>query len=250
MASLEGYIVFNAEMFLRTGLRVGGGGDRTEIGGIENPIIKNPVTGEPYIPGSSIKGKLRSIMEWEFGKVGEDGKPCDCADVNCPVCRVFGVGGYKVNLELGPTRLIVRDALMTEATHKQYMDIVKETGLPPIEKKFENTINRRRGSAQLPRIMERIPAGMSMDFEIAYRVFNMNNDAEKDMMMYMEFLKVVKFLESDTLGGSGSRGYGRVEIRGAKVTFNFRDRTKFAQPIGAIEQAVRELFPARVAAAA
>jgi CRISPR-associated protein Csm3 len=243
MASLEGYIVMSADMHLRTGLRVGSSNDQTEIGGIENPIIKNPVNGEPYVPGSSIKGKLRSIMEWQFGKVGSNGKPCECAQTDCPVCRVFGIGGYKSNMDLGPTRLIVRDALFTDDSREEYLDYLEETGEPPIEQKFENTIDRRKGSARLPRIMERIPAGFDMDFEVTFRVFNINEDAETDLKMYNELLRVIKFLESDTLGGSGSRGYGRVEFRDVDLDFNFRELSEYQEAVDSIRDSAAGFFP-------
>ncbi|MFP4687819.1 MAG: type III-A CRISPR-associated RAMP protein Csm3 [bacterium] len=243
MASLEGYIVFSSDMYLRTGLRVGSGGDKTEIGGIENPIIKNPVNGEPYVPGSSIKGKLRSIMEWQFDKVGGNGRPCECSKIDCPVCRIFGIGSYKTNVDMGPPRLIVRDAIFNEDSREKYIDILDETGEPPIEKKFENTIDRRKGSARMPRIMERIPAGFSMDFEVTYRVMNIQDDVNIDLQMYPELLRVIKFLESDTLGGSGSRGYGRVEFRNVSLDFNFRDLSAHQQGIDNIKQAAANFFP-------
>src|SRR3989338_11494456 len=57
-----------------SGLRIGGSKDTIEIGGMDNPIIRNPLDKFPYIPGSSIKGKMRSLLEWEIdGKLGRDG---------------------------------------------------------------------------------------------------------------------------------------------------------------------------------
>ena len=73
-----------------TGLHIGAGNDKVEIGGMDNPIIRNPLTQEPYIPGSSIKGKMRSLLEWHLNKLGTDGKPCSCGNADCKICRVFG----------------------------------------------------------------------------------------------------------------------------------------------------------------
>ena len=100
---------------VETGLHIGAGNDVIEIGGMDNPIIRNPKTKMPYIPGSSVKGKMRSLMEWKLGKVAQNnGKPCSCG--KCEVCRVFGVSAANRSDEeeqagqRGPTRLIVRDA--------------------------------------------------------------------------------------------------------------------------------------------
>ena len=65
-----------------TGLHIGGNNDEIKIGGIDNPVIKNPLTNEPYIPGSSLKGKIRSLIEWQFNAMTEDGKPADVTNKN------------------------------------------------------------------------------------------------------------------------------------------------------------------------
>src|SRR5690348_8184085 len=88
-----------------SGLRVGGSDELLQIGGADLTCIKHPVTLEPYIPGSSIKGKMRSELEQQLGQFSAGGhEPCDCARLTCLVCRVFGPH-KKPNHDLGPTRL-------------------------------------------------------------------------------------------------------------------------------------------------
>ena len=54
---------------LRSGLRIGASEGEIRIGGVDNQVIRHPHTGRPYIPGSSLKGKVRSLLEWLSGAV-------------------------------------------------------------------------------------------------------------------------------------------------------------------------------------
>ena len=66
----------SGQIELVSGLHIGSGNAEMHIGGTDNPVIKNPVTNQPYIPGSSLKGKMRSLLEWRAGVVGvAEGKP-------------------------------------------------------------------------------------------------------------------------------------------------------------------------------
>ena len=128
-----------------SGLHIGGSQDELKIGGSDNPVIKNPETGKPYIPGSSLKGKMRAELEKKLGKSGRNpDNPCGCAERSCPVCRVFGAH-MNTRSELGPSRIIVRDGRLVRGGH--------------IENKSENVINRRTGAAQHPRSNERVVEG-------------------------------------------------------------------------------------------
>ncbi|MGD9927943.1 MAG: type III-A CRISPR-associated RAMP protein Csm3, partial [Sphaerochaeta sp.] len=110
------------KIVVKTGLHIGAGNDKVEIGGMDNPIIRNPLNREPYIPGSSIKGKMRSLLEWKLGKIDTESKkpggPCSCGKADCQICRVFGSANNSRNsastIEKGPTRLIVRDATLSD----------------------------------------------------------------------------------------------------------------------------------------
>lgn len=206
----------SAEIRILTGLHIGAGNDRIEIGGIDNPVLKHPHTNEPYIPGSSIKGRIRFLLEWAFGKVRDDGKPWgsddkahqtnDPAD---PILRIFG--NALKDWKGGPTRLIVRDAPLKP-------EWVKETlaaGLPLTEEKTEVVIDRIQGKAHDkigPRQTERVPAGAVFEFAFGFRLYDTGDGGKRDQDCFNWFLGGLSLLEQDALGGSGSRGYGRIRF--------------------------------------
>lgn len=200
----------NGKVRVRTGLHIGGGDASMEIGGMDNPIIKNPVNNEPYIPGSSLKGKMRSLLEWELDRLHSEGKVHKCLDnekaMQCPICRVFGVSaGEKLNL--GPTRLVVRDCPLSEEARARVQD-----GMPVVEEKNENSINRITAVAN-PRPLERVVPGVTFDLNISFKVLDMGDDGRTDEANYKEVvLKGLALVQEDFLGGGGSRGNGRVEF--------------------------------------
>lgn len=191
----------------QTGLRIGGTKETAGIGETDNPVIRHPVTRFPYIPGSSLKGKLRSLMEMRHSPLAQNtGKPCDCGD--CPMCRLFGCGSTKNTKE--PGRLIFRDAFMTAETRDKL-----EGALPGsyVEVKSEIQMNRKLGSTQHGslRQMERIPEGAQFDFSFSVRLFK--EDTASRRQEYLKLLaEAFAMLEQDYLGGCGSRGYGKVKI--------------------------------------
>lgn len=197
---------------LVSGLHIGMGKDAIEIGGIDSPVVKHPHNGMPYIPGSSLKGKLRSLLEWHLGKLelngavwgsDRDGR-YDGAD---PVLRIFGTTHKE--WKDGPTRLLVRDAMLNDDWKKNIID----RNLPLTEEKFENNINRIQGKAGIGiRKIERVPAGALFNFEMVYRVFDLNDQGAADKKNLKHLLQAMQLLELDALGGSGSRGYGRVRF--------------------------------------
>jgi len=207
---LKKIITIRGQIVLKTGLHIGGSKDDIEIGGIDNPVIRHPLTKEPYIPGSSLKGKMRSLMEYLYNKVSDNGSPHNCADINCIVCRIFGTS--KEGWEGGPTRLIVRDAFLDDNWKKEILN----SGLSLFEEKIENTIDRIGGHTIRGglRHMERVPEGAIFDFEIALRVFDIDENEEfgGEIRLLNEIKKALRLLELDTLGGSGSRGYGKIKF--------------------------------------
>ena len=196
------------KIVVKTGLHIGAGNDKVEIGGMDNPIIRNPLTREPYIPGSSIKGKMRSLLEWKLDKVlASSGKPCSCGKADCPICRVFGSANNPKNVdkEKGPTRIIVRDAVLAETWSKKFRE-----GESLIEEKNENSLNRITAEAN-PRPIERVVPGVEFDFEIAYRVIDTGDNGSIDEKNYKEVvLDGLKLLQDDYLGGGGTRGNGQI----------------------------------------
>ncbi len=204
-SKLTHYKTFRGTLTALTGLRIGGSKESIEVGGLENTIIRHPITDLPYIPGSSIKGKMRSLLEHRLGRISDKGEPCGCG--NCMVCRVFGPH-KNVRHQLGPTRILVRDAALTPDCERDLKLAQKERGLNFAEVKTENLVNRNTGTAEHPRTQERVPAGIQFDFEIAVRIFENDNEAEM-----VDFVKQgLTLLQQDYLGSSGSRGYGKVQL--------------------------------------
>lgn len=204
------------KIVVKTGLHIGAGNDKVEIGGMDNPIIRNPITREPYIPGSSIKGKMRSLLEWKLGVLkNTNGKPCSCGKADCPICRVFGSANNSKTSDdaksRGPTRLIVRDAILSAEDSKKLED-----GKPIVEEKSENSLNRITAEA-MPRPIERVVPGVSFDFEMSYRVIDTEDGGETDRKLFTSVvLEAMKMLQEDYLGGGGSRGSGQIEFKDLK----------------------------------
>lgn len=205
---------------LLSGLHIGGGSDAMHIGGIDNPVIKHPHTQVPYIPGSSIKGKVRSLLEWYFGLVEyNQGKPIgfkqlekvteEQREPTKNIIKLFGVsGGDNLNInqakDIGPSRLSFRDAMPSEA----WLQEASDNAWLLTEAKSENSINRIAGVAENPRQTERVPAGAQFEFSLQMKVL----DSDDEQAMLDTLLKGLRLLEMDALGGSGSRGYGRVRL--------------------------------------
>jgi len=204
-------------MFIRTvgatlqcvsGLRIGGSQDDLQIGGTDLPVIKHPVTQRPYIPGSSLKGKMRAELEKEHDKhgVNDASKPCDCAQPQCPICLIFGA--HTNRSTLGPSRLIVRDAPVT--------------GSYDIEIKAENIIDRAKGSARDLRQLERVAAEATFNLELRVQVFDVDEAfSYKDQRGEKALLAVVRegllLVQETGLGGGISRGCGHVRIKDLKL---------------------------------
>lgn len=200
------------EIEILTGLHIGGGDDVMKIGGIDNPIIKDTNTNHPYIPGSSIKGKMRSLLEWHIGVVGiGDGKAFGSDKLNNPLfgdqkiktdvenlIRLFGDSNTKSKGVYGITRISVGDCKLSESSKNMKLS----------EAKYENVIDRKKGTAEHPRQTERVPAGVKFDFDIRVKV--LDGDDEKALMDMVQ--QGIELIESDYLGGNGSRGYGRVKF--------------------------------------
>ena len=198
---LEKVRTIEGRIRVETGLHIGASSENIEIGGLDNPIIKDPLPGSnaPYIPGSSLKGKLRSLVEIKEGRYASN---------ECPVCPVFGTSAAK-RFESGPTRVVVRDAYLSAFRYNDVLESWSErfkNGDLPMEIKYENAINRITGEAN-PRPLERVPAGVEFDFNIAFKVFE--GDPED---YFTTVLKGMRMLELDALGGAGSRGCGQIKF--------------------------------------
>ena len=207
MKQLVKKIKINTSITLITGLHIGGNSENVEIGGIDNPVIKLASKGDvPYIPGSSLKGKIRCLLEQVAGapKVGLDPK----------VNNLFGITESKANNTTNqPSKIIVRDAMLSDESKKMLLDC-DNLDMPYTENKFENVIDRVKGIAQHPRQTERVPAGAEFCAEFIINIWD--DDNEQEMMALFE--KGIRLLENDYLGGSGSRGYGQIKFGEMKKT--------------------------------
>ncbi len=206
----------HGKLVAESGLRIGAERGEMEIGGVDNPVVRNPLTNEPYIPGSSIKGKMRALMEWALGKVSAEAdlkkSAHQCDDPECPICRVFGSAANVQVPERGPTRLIVRDAHLTEESREKLQRMSQAKGLLFTEAKQEVFVPRLGGDAN-PRTTERVPAGAEFTFEMIYKVFDMGDGGAIDERYFEEVVKRgLELLELDALGGHTSRGYGKIRL--------------------------------------
>lgn len=220
MAKLEKKIKIEATITLLTGLHIGGNSDNVEIGGIDLPVIKLATKdGQPYIPGSSLKGKMRCLLEQSFGisKVGDIG--CEKESGRMNVRDLFGYAGGKSDAK--PSRIIVRDAMLTEESEKA-LRTTDNLDMPYTENKNENRIDRVLGTASDPRQIERVPAGAKFKAEFIINKWDDDNEQEQRKL----FDEAIRLLENDYLGGSGSRGYGQVKIDILSTTTVFDRKEK------------------------
>ncbi len=238
MIQLEGRVFLRGNIHAVTGLHVGGAAGNLEIGGVDSPVIRDPLSDRPFIPGSSIRGKMRSLSERLHGKEQNfvinrtRGKEvyihtCQAGDMpkdnvaldewrasyqskfeECPVCSIFGVTGDEPVPH--PTTLIVRDARLNDDSAAA-LDKAR-TDLPFTEVKWEATIDRVT-SAATPRQIERVPAGAVFEgFELVYSIYNTTGQDH-----FKHLLTALTLVEEDYLGGLGARGSGQVKFELTEV---------------------------------
>ncbi|HOJ19699.1 MAG TPA: type III-A CRISPR-associated RAMP protein Csm3 [Ignavibacteriaceae bacterium] len=233
---LFGNFVIAGTITTKEGLHIGAPKESIEIGGIDSPVIKHPITGAPYIPGSSLKGKMRSIIEkstmaslkgFRYNRSDRNQKivqhVCDDIEysynpndhlgaIKCPVCRVYGSTGDNGGKNY-PARILVRDCYLSDNDYLMMDEIYM------FEAKTETAINRITAEAN-PRTIERVPEGAKFSFEIIYRVFckpdspNIIGSAELAYVKHdiKNIFEVLALIQRDSLGGNISRGSGKVEF--------------------------------------
>ncbi|MEM0134451.1 MAG: type III-A CRISPR-associated RAMP protein Csm3 [Thermoplasmatales archaeon] len=225
----EKNIVMELEIEILTGLHIGGSSEGLKIGGSDSPVITTDTEYEghkisvPYIPGSSIKGKMRNLLLTLYG-VRENDR-MKFAHEHADLDKIFGLpaeDGGKSG-EISRTRLIVRDALPTEASIKSIM----ESSGTFFEVKGENTINPVTGKAT-PRFMDRVVPGLKFKGEIVIQIFK--GDQEKKFLNYIQ--EGLELINDTYLGGQGSRGYGKVKIKTLPTNQKgLKDYEKLAQDL-------------------
>jgi len=220
---LQKIIELKGQLILESNLHIGSGNIEMHIGGTDNPIIKHPHTLEPYIPGSSIKGKVRSLIELSSGAAAmahKDGGITSfktLSSVNTPeakkeieaILKIFGFSGSDKSdaaaKDLGPTRASFADCFL----NKEWKDEATKNLWPLAIEKSETAIDRISGTAKNGslRQTEMVPAGAVFDFKLSFKIYG-----DDDKKLFEKLKDGLKLLEKDALGGYGSRGYGRIRF--------------------------------------
>ncbi len=197
-------IIIKGEIKALSGIRVGGSSSVLSIGGVDSPVIRNPLTNKPYIPGSSIKGKMRSLIEIRDGTIGNKsmGKvnngPSENPNTNSS--KLFGCSSGDEKQR--SSRIIVYDADLLN-DDKDFVN----TDLPYTESKTEVVIDRIT-SAATPRTFERVPAEARFRLNMVLNIF----DIDDEKQLVNDTFAGLLLIENDYLGGCGSRGYGKVKF--------------------------------------
>ena len=195
---MYGKILIQCDLIVRTGMHIGASGAFSAIGAVDSPVVRDTLTGNPIVPGSSLKGKLRTLLARSFS--GDIEHMPDFKNDEAPILRLFGSAD-----PVRAARLQFADCFVN---NKEQM---KAVGLTEV--KFENAINRINSVAN-PRQIERVVPGTSFGVNIVYE-FSGTSEAEKDLAL---LAKGMKLLQLDYLGGHGSRGSGRVSFTNFRLT--------------------------------
>ncbi len=215
---LERKIFIKGEIEILTGLHIGGSSMGLSIGGADKVVVRNPVTNRPYIPGSSLKGKMRSLLEKSMGLVDIDfkvnnkgekewfGKLCENPDEN--VVQLFGYPAEKggTSDKYAPTRLTVRDG---DLLNEKKLAEAEDTDMYCTEVKTEVSIDRLTSQAN-PRNFERVPAGAKFELNLVVDLYNVDKEQEESFISLVR--QALELVEDDYLGGQGTRGYGQVKF--------------------------------------
>ncbi len=196
---IRGKILITGELLVKTGMHIGGSTEYAPIGSVDSPFIRDPLTQKPIIPGSSLKGKIRTLLA-RYSCKKFTLNSIDIDNDHDIIKRLFGSTNNQV-----PARLQFRDLFITDESERIFDSIDTDTYMGEI--KFENTIDRITSIAN-PRQIERVPAGMKFAFELIYTIVD-ETEVQKDLKVLTNGLNLLRL---DYLGGHGTRGYGRVEI--------------------------------------
>jgi len=229
-----GKLILEGDLECQTGLHIGAGKGSLEIGGADNPVVKDAF-GLPYIPGSSLRGKLRSLLEQSSGmsvpaelvylskRKGQEVRIHQSDRPDDEICLIFGRNPGRLDRVSGdafesavatPARLTVYDApLIAESITPQMRENLDDE---ITEVKSENAIDRITSQAN-PRTLERVPAGARFHFRMILDLL-----CGEDRELVPRVIEALRLLEDDSLGGGGSRGSGRVRFSGLKMVWRGR----------------------------
>ncbi len=232
---LIGKLILEGEMHCETGLHVGAGKGSLEIGGADNPVVKD-AHGRPYVPGSTLRGRIRALLEQATGaavpselvyiskRKGQEVRIHQSDRPDDEICILFGrspsrmekVGGGDIESNHAtPARLSVFDApLVADSITPQMRETLDDE---LTEVKSENAIDRITSQAN-PRTLERVPAGAKFRIRMVLDLL-----CAEDAALAALVVQGLRLLEDDALGGGGSRGSGRVSFNGLKLTWRGKD---------------------------
>ena len=234
-----GKLLLEGEIQCQTGLHIGAGKGSLEIGGADNPVVKDAF-GVPYIPGSSLRGRLRSLLEQSLGltvpseliyvskRRGQDVRIHQSDRPDDEVCILFGRSPVRVEKVSGeasesaaatPARLTVYDSPLVVDSITQQMRENLDDELTEV--KSENAVDRITSQAN-PRTLERVPAGARFRFRMVLDVL-----CPEDKPLIARVTEALRLLEDDALGGGGSRGNGRVSF--GSLTLSWRSKDYYAK---------------------
>src|SRR5256886_15891875 len=233
---LIGKLILEGDLHGETGLHIGAGKGSLEIGGADNPVVKDAF-GMPYIPGSSLRGRIRSLLENALGltsaaelvylskrrgqevRIHQSDRPDD------EICILFGRNSGRMDRVQGdvldsaqasPARLAAYDAPLDPDSITPQMRENLDDELTEV--KSENAVDRITSQAN-PRTLERVPAGARFHVRFVMDVL-----CEEDAPLFARVVEGLRLLEDDALGGGGSRGSGRVRFASLKLTWRGKDR--------------------------
>jgi len=218
-------IFIEGEIELLTGMHIGGSSLGLSIGGADKVVVRNPLTNLPYIPGSSLKGKMRSLLEKSHGLIVPKqndkkewvGKLCENPQEDIVQLFGFAADAKDSSDTYAPTRLTVRDGSLVNVSELAESE---HTDMYCTEIKTEVSIDRLTSAAN-PRNFERVPAGARFKLDLVLDIYNVDTSEAADSRAdrFVALLREgLQLIEDDYLGGQGSRGYGQVRFLVRSVT--------------------------------
>jgi CRISPR-associated protein Csm3 len=238
MTKLIGKILIEGTIQTITGLHIGGSKTALEIGGVDLNVVKTP-GGQPFIPGSSLKGKMRSLVALSKGSWALEDDPA-------AVQELFGSAEVRRDLL---TRLYVRDAHLNLShfeAQKHFENHQMEFAYSDV--KWENRIDRKKGTARDPRQLERVPAGTAFNFGFVYNLFDDHNLPVEDSKINRlkehldTIITAMRLLQDDYLGGQGSRGYGQVAFKEVQATLKLIGDDQYGAQAGLTDNAANQTY--------
>ena len=190
-------IQITGKIELLTGMHIGGSSAFAAIGAVDSPIMRDIKTRLPMIPGSSLKGKMRTLLAKKYNPDTLKGDPND--DAEC-LTRIFGSSKKE---HVKHSRLLISDMFMDNSEELRKQGIQSMT-----EVKFENSINRITAVAN-PRQIERAIRGSEFALDMVYEA-DKEDEIVEDIQVLAEGMILLQY---DYLGGSGSRGYGKIKFK-------------------------------------